>query len=879
MIKTATVPLRGVRTNALVVPISLRGMDLTGAVLSAVVLQDWDNDPASPEITPTVTLDSVEDDDGTPVSHLTMTIAKADMESVPAPAEVGEDVEWVWYFDIQTDAGDENTQARYFEGKFLVGGSAGGVGSLGAIPATLVQQSIVVDMSGVVAGATGPAGPAGPTYLTLATFKAAPISNERQSLNASGIAPGDFFWTPGDYTGLADDINIIKADSTALSVGAWVRQQADQVALNKTSVADAVRPNMLTFGSPTGASNVVTAFNAAKAGGDVVRFTAVSDEATTYTFSTANAGMFTGVSLDVDPLTTISIPGLDGSPPLYGTMAAMSFAKPTSVTLRDVGITTMFPADPEPHVIPQRPPMEFARHRTQRLIDMTAAAKQVFLRRPNQWPPTNDTWTDVAATASSTSSVSFTGLGGNFAVGFVQIAVGETVEMGMADIPTSGAVGIFVRGTNGYAGAYASVVAGIDDPAHQIAKTLGGPFQDLTNLPYPNKGVNGVFRFERSRWSITRISANQVVIRPNGESFLRQPISMGNVGDIQEVGLGYYAIDANTYHFDTYTLDKSNQVSGGINLKGGILFGGDSTVEDMGACTWPSRVPELLEGSHGLQVGPLWNVGGVGGDSAGIFAATLAFLPSTTASVVGICAGTNDIQGLTNRAVFTTTWTDGLDDLLAAGVIPIVMIPYIWYSYAAGGNTGFVTQNDDAGAWYRGEIKRVCLEKGVRYVDICEELGNPQPSLRNDPRGGYQLRDNIHQTPGKGHALYAQAFANAVLELFGSIPPGYTSELIVDVLGAGVTSPSTFGYQQDFGGHTSLWGDLAVTTIADGTLLMTIPRHLRADRTVRVFLPAFASGSMIGMCRGDIIDGELLIYDVPATTDLINLEPASWRAD
>jgi len=451
--------------------------------------------------------------------------------------------------------------------------------------------------------------------------------------------------------------------------------------------------------------------------------------------------------------------------------------------------------------------------------------------------------------------------------------------MGMADIPTSGAVGIFVRGTNGYAGAYASVVAGIDDPAHQIAKTLGNPFQDLTNLSYPNKGVNGVFRFERSRWSITRLTSNRVVIRLNGQPFLFQPFNIGNVGDIQEVGLGYFAIDANTYHFDTYTLDKSNQVSGTFNLKGGILYGGDSTVENMGACTWPSRVPELLEGSHGLQVGPLWNVGGVGGDSAGIFAATLAFLPSTTASVVGICAGTNDIQGLTNRAVFTTTWTDGLDDLLAAGVIPIVMIPYIWYSYAAGGNTGFVTQNDDAGAWYRGEIKRVCLEKGVRYVDICEELGNPQPSLRNDPRGGYQLRDNIHQTPGKGHALYAQAFANAVLEAYGAVPLGYTSELIDDYLGPDATSPGTFGYEQELGGDTSLWGDIALSSIVDGTLVMTIPRHLRAARVVRAFLPCFAAGALIGHCRADITNGELKVYDVPATTDTVSLEPASWRAD
>lgn len=38
-----------------------------------------------------------------------------------------------------------------------------------------------------------------------------------------------FKWTLGDFTGQADDLNIIKADSTPLSVGAWVRQGAQSV--------------------------------------------------------------------------------------------------------------------------------------------------------------------------------------------------------------------------------------------------------------------------------------------------------------------------------------------------------------------------------------------------------------------------------------------------------------------------------------------------------------------------------------------------------------------------------------------------------------------------------------------------------------------------
>lgn len=94
----------------------------------------------------------------------------------------------------------------------------------------LVQRNEGVPVGNPYAQFVGPPGPAGPTFLTLAAFKAAPITNQRQSLKDPSIAFGDFFWTLGDFTGRADDENIIKADSTPLTVGAWVRQGQDSIA-------------------------------------------------------------------------------------------------------------------------------------------------------------------------------------------------------------------------------------------------------------------------------------------------------------------------------------------------------------------------------------------------------------------------------------------------------------------------------------------------------------------------------------------------------------------------------------------------------------------------------------------------------------------------
>lgn len=78
-------------------------------------------------------------------------------------------------------------------------------------------------------------------YATLAAFKAAPISNKTQVLQDPSLEFGTFYWETADAPYTADNINIIKADSTSLAVGAWVRQQASEISANGyTSVQDAI---------------------------------------------------------------------------------------------------------------------------------------------------------------------------------------------------------------------------------------------------------------------------------------------------------------------------------------------------------------------------------------------------------------------------------------------------------------------------------------------------------------------------------------------------------------------------------------------------------------------------------------------------------------
>lgn len=80
------------------------------------------------------------------------------------------------------------------------------------------------------------------TYFSLATLKASSVAEGTAFLvQVPAVEDGAFFWTLGDFTGQADDKNIIKADSTALSIGAWVRQKARGVNFDGRSTDERLR--------------------------------------------------------------------------------------------------------------------------------------------------------------------------------------------------------------------------------------------------------------------------------------------------------------------------------------------------------------------------------------------------------------------------------------------------------------------------------------------------------------------------------------------------------------------------------------------------------------------------------------------------------------
>jgi parallel beta-helix repeat protein len=82
------------------------------------------------------------------------------------------------------------------------------------------------------------------TYFSLAALKASAVSEGTAFLNQdSTVADGVFIWSPADFSGQADEINVVESVNEPLSVGAWLRQGASALTF-KRSGPDTVRRSL-----------------------------------------------------------------------------------------------------------------------------------------------------------------------------------------------------------------------------------------------------------------------------------------------------------------------------------------------------------------------------------------------------------------------------------------------------------------------------------------------------------------------------------------------------------------------------------------------------------------------------------------------------------
>lgn len=124
-----------------------------------------------------------------------------------------------------------DTDVTGFDGQFTVGfpdDQPGAKCILQVSYGTASERSVV--LVGDPPEYAGPPGAADNTYALLAAFKASDITRKTASLvGVPGVSDGRFNWTLGNFTGQADNVNIVKSDSATLTTGAWVRQSTQSL--------------------------------------------------------------------------------------------------------------------------------------------------------------------------------------------------------------------------------------------------------------------------------------------------------------------------------------------------------------------------------------------------------------------------------------------------------------------------------------------------------------------------------------------------------------------------------------------------------------------------------------------------------------------------
>lgn len=133
----------------------------------------------------------------------------------------------------------------------------------------LREDSVIV---GKPAAFQGNPGVGGNTFTSLSTLKALNPANYASSILADGVNPPiNYAYVAGDFTGVDDEVNIVKLNSVAINVGALVRQSAQSLTFQQAgastvrSLRDKTRElaiSITDYGATTG-SDIVASVNAA----------------------------------------------------------------------------------------------------------------------------------------------------------------------------------------------------------------------------------------------------------------------------------------------------------------------------------------------------------------------------------------------------------------------------------------------------------------------------------------------------------------------------------------------------------------------------------------------------------------------------------------
>lgn len=300
-----------------------------------------------------------------------------------------------------------------------------------------------------------------------------------------------------------------------------------------------------------------------------------------------------------------------------------------------------------------------------------------------------------------------------------------------------------------------------------------------------------------------------------------------------------------------------------------ILILGDSLTDKINA-GWPDDLGEILQDSMGCQIEFVRNIAVAGDGIQHQLDDLMALGPLTGYTDVITSIGTNNGQAQTNYSVFENYLTSLLDYVQSYNLNHILVSPANFYSRAlaqANGGFGQDTGNGEKVSAYRTRIahavgNRQGIGQRIGHIDANRVIGSIQAKYINSFIAGSSgaetdpgVMDNIHWTR-RARRKIAHAVAAKLLGVERrQRNPGLQAVIPSSWFQNGYTngvdgSSSTYGITPDGKKWLSLFIKPGSST-ADGTVVLTVPRHMRPHAAQgNLYRPGFYNSN--SACRFDL---------------------------
>lgn len=621
------------------------------------------------------------------------------------------------------------------------------------------------------------------------------------------------------------------------------------------------------YGAAVGTSNSLAAFQAARdcANDQKVTFEPDRGRSSNYTINGATSADTDGVMLDVPVGISLTLAG-SGTEPLEG----MLLERQTHLRLGDID-SDYYPAAAGRKQINKSGFLSRGSLRQQTLLPINAS-QLTFL---SIIATSSDTFQASSPAFADARSYSYGGTPADTWQGaFTSLRRGETLTANCSKVG-NGSLGVMFRHSAGYSVLYSDPTAPGSGMLLRTVKNVGSAAVTAQDLSFPGRGVDDRYNPSIAVWGVTITASGSAVVTLNGHAVTAPEWVYSSLGDIYEVAFVWKPSESTaTAAWSDLMLERNSDPLARADLAEVRIFG-DSTSETL-VGSWEHDLKDMLDLTFGVKLATISNFAVAGTNSLDA-RQSMTLNGLGAAYYVVIATGTNDIQGGAAAGVTEGNVKAMIDQVKAAGRVPVIVSPYLWYNTAQSGGRGIATANYERGGATRARLARLAAENGCVWVDPTRELPMPDPAWVatpgfNDPL----LRDNIHQSY-LGYKLYAWAIARAIAadHMVRDENKDYSVAVPSSWLRNGWTLGANVRLHISAGGRAMLQGNIGGGSTVVNVVVAVLPRWARPASALTLVTGNGVSFAVLGIAT----NGEISILQMGAGSSPIELSNINFQVN